>query len=278
MLEFEKVLEELSKPFPTSAVQWRAGATNREKTRAMALAYVDVRHYMERLDEVAPGWHSEVQPLGNGQVVVKLTVAGVTRTDVGEADPEDANTLTSAFAQAFKRACTQFGLGRYLYRIPKVWCDYDPDGKKLLETPALPQWAVPEGDAYVPPVPEDACERVAADRNLLTEQPRSTARRAGNGDAASVVIKFGKYKGQTLGQILAQDKGYLQWLAENAKSQFIASKAREVLKTQPAEAVEAEPQPHGQPVAAAPGPATVGGNGNGHEAEDPFGDFDEIPF
>ena len=279
MLEFEKVLEELSKPFDPKVVQFRAGATNREKTEAQALAFVDLREYQQRLDEVAAGaWEVRVEPLGKGALKVSLTIMGHTREDVGEASLDDANTYTSAYAQAFKRACAAFGLGRYLYRLPKWWVAYDAQRKKLLETPTLPKWAIPEGVAYVPPVSQDLQERVAADRNLPTEQPRPTARRsAGNGDAASVVIKFGKYKGQTLGQILAQDKGYLEWLAENAKNQFVASKAREVLEAQPAEAVEADP--HDLPVAAAPEPATVGGNGNGHEAEDPFGDFDDdIPF
>ncbi len=273
---FAEILQALSKPFPASVVQWRAGATNRDKTAAMALAYVDVRHYMERLDEVAPGWHSEVQPLGNGQVVVRLTVAGVTRTDVGEADPEDANTLTSAFAQAFKRACVQFGLGRDLYHIPKVWCDYDAQGRKLLNTPTL---TLKDGRYIVtPPSERDGLlERVAADRGLPQAQP-AARRSVGNGDAASVVIKFGKYKGQTLGQILAQDKGYLEWLAEKSSNQFIAGKARQLLETQPAPATEAvEAKPHDLPVAAAPEPETV--SGNGHNAEDPFGGFDDdIPF
>jgi len=279
MLEFEKVLEELSKPFDPKVVQFRAGATNREKTEAQALAFVDLREYQQRLDDVVAGaWEVRVEPLGQGALKVSLTIMGHTREDVGEADPEDANTYTSAFAQGFKRACAAFGLGRYLYRLPKVWVAYDAQRKKLLETPGLPKWAIPEGVTYVPPMSQDEMERVAADRGLPTQpQAQPAARRSvGNGDAASVVIKFGKYKGQTLGQILAQDKGYLEWLAEKSSNQFIAGKAREVLEAQPAEAVEAKP--HDLPVAAAE-PATVSGNGNGHNAEDPFDGFDdEIPF
>ena len=281
---FAEITKELAKPFDPNVVQWRAGATNRDKTSAMALAYVDVRHYMERLDEVAPGWQSEVQPVGNGQVLVRLTVAGVTRTDVGEADPNDANTLTSAFAQAFKRACSQFGLGRYLYRIPKVWCAYDAQSRKLLEKPALPKWAIPEGVAYVPPVSQDEVERVAADRGLPTPQSRHTN---GNGqDPATVVIKFGKYRGKTLGQILAEDEGYVRWLAEKSTNDFIASRARQLLAAQPVPEQPAEAEVTDLPVAAAPEPETVNGNGhNGNGAgapppppEPPFDFDDDIPF
>jgi hypothetical protein len=32
---------------------------------------------------------------------------------------------SSAVAQAFKRACAAFGLGRYLYHLLQMWGDYD---------------------------------------------------------------------------------------------------------------------------------------------------------
>jgi hypothetical protein len=58
-------------------------------------------------------------------VTCRLTIAGVTRSDVGECDLSDENAFTSAKAQAFKRACAAFGLGRYLYDLPKQWVEYD---------------------------------------------------------------------------------------------------------------------------------------------------------
>ncbi len=280
---FADVLKELSKPFAPQAVQFRAGATNREKTKAQALAYVDTRDYYDRLDEVVGGeWTVKVEPIGAGALKVALTIMGVTREEVGEASPEDANTYTSAYAQAFKRACASFGLGRYLYRLPKWWVAYDAQSRKLLETPALPKWAIPEGVAYVPPMSQDEVERVAADRGLPTAQPH---RSNGNGkDPADVVVKFGKYRGKTLGQILAEDEGYVRWLAEKSTNDFIASRARAVLEEaeQPTEAEKVTDLP----VAAAPEPAKVNGNGhNGNGAgapppspEPPFDFDDDIPF
>ncbi len=279
---FADVLKELSKPFAPQAVQFRAGATNREKTKAQALAYVDTRDYYDRLDEVVGGeWTVKVEPIGTGALKIALTIMGVTREEVGEASPEDANTYTSAYAQAFKRACASFGLGRYLYRLPKWWVAYDAQSRKLLEKPALPKWAIPEGVAYVPPLSEDEKERVAADRGLPV-QPRRSNR---NGqDPADVVVKFGKYRGKTLGQILAEDEGYVRWLAEESTNDFIASRARAVLEQ--AETAKAE-DPKDLPVAAAPEGAKVNGNGhNGNGAgappppppEPPFDFDDDIPF
>ncbi len=50
-----EILEALGKPFPVEAVSLKPGSTNKDKTKAMALAYVDPRHYMDRLNEVLGG-------------------------------------------------------------------------------------------------------------------------------------------------------------------------------------------------------------------------------
>src|SRR5258708_2777795 len=47
-------------------------------------------------------------------------------------------------AQAFKRACSCFGLGRYLYYFSGTWVDVD-DRKRLNTVPKLAGWATPEG-------------------------------------------------------------------------------------------------------------------------------------
>jgi hypothetical protein len=94
---------------------------------------VDLRHYIDRLNEVAgPDWSDEYQVQDGGKVVVcRLTIGGITRSDVGEAKPNDENTATTALAQAFKRACVKFGLGAYLYRLPRTWVPYDPQRRRF---------------------------------------------------------------------------------------------------------------------------------------------------
>jgi hypothetical protein len=51
--------------------------------------------------------------------------------------------MTSANAQAFKRACSCFGLGRYFYDIQAVWVDLDRN-RQPVRTPVLSAWALPE--------------------------------------------------------------------------------------------------------------------------------------
>ena len=51
--------------------------------------------------------------------------------------------MTSADAQAFKRACSCFGLGRYFYDFPAIWVDLDQN-RQPVRAPMLSAWALPE--------------------------------------------------------------------------------------------------------------------------------------
>ena len=146
---FDAVLAALAQPFEPEAVEFKAGAITQDKARALALAYVDSRVYQVRLDATAPDWRNEyIREYTGDRVIVTcaLTVAGVTRQAIGESlqanvRPDgssvlEENAATSAEAQAFKRACSAFGLGRYLYSVPQVWADYD-GGKRQFTLPAL---------------------------------------------------------------------------------------------------------------------------------------------
>ena len=144
-----EIMEALAQPFPAEAIQWKPGATNGDKTRGLALAYVDLRHYIDRLNEVAgPDWSDDYEVQEGGKVVVcRLTVSGVTRSDVGEAPPNDENTATTALAQAFKRACVKFGMGAYLYRLPRQWVEYDAQKRRFTDKAlAQLQQAISDGN------------------------------------------------------------------------------------------------------------------------------------
>ena len=106
------------------------------KTLCMALPYADPRVYQDRLNSVAYGEWSTPAPVvlvaGNKLICyVTVIVCGVPHTDVGEATNNEENTGTEAFAQGFKRACSQFGLGRYLYDLEKEWVPFNPQKKQI---------------------------------------------------------------------------------------------------------------------------------------------------
>jgi hypothetical protein len=134
--KLDKVMEELRRPFHPSHVTWRPGKIGGSSDKAQALAYADLRAYQNRLDEVCgANWSVSYTPWGE-RLVCNLTIFGVTRSSTGEPDSESERfdiAGTVAEAQAFKRACAMFGLGRYLYNLPSVWAEYDPQRKQFTE-------------------------------------------------------------------------------------------------------------------------------------------------
>jgi hypothetical protein len=128
----EQIFAALAAPFPPELVELKPGAVAEERKRALALAYVDARHYQARLDAVVGplGWQVAYRPWGDRAVICALSVRAITREDVGEAEKGDPNQATSAAMQAFKRACAAFGLGRYLYTdLPQMWVEAEPRGR-----------------------------------------------------------------------------------------------------------------------------------------------------
>lgn len=141
-----ELLNQLKQPFDPNVIHWRAGATNRDKTKAIALAYVDARDVMKRLDEVMGlDWqcrYDHVTP--NGVVCsigLKINDEWLWRANgAGETQVEGEK---GALSDAFKRAAVLWGIGRYLYYLPNEWVAYDSTKKKLVTVPTLPNWALP---------------------------------------------------------------------------------------------------------------------------------------
>ena len=135
-LEQQQIISALSVPFARNLVKFRAGATTKDKKKALALAYVESKHYRKRLQEVLGfNWTMTLDGWGENKVICALTICGITRSSSGESSKnksEDFGIAPTAEAQAFKRACTAFGLGAELYDYPSVWVEYDSQKKKLV--------------------------------------------------------------------------------------------------------------------------------------------------
>ena len=149
-LTWETLLEKLAQPFPASSIYWRAGVVSRDKKRAQALPYAEPRVYEDRLNSVCPGlWSVSFRPWGESRIICDLSIGELTRSSTGE-ENEGFAPGTAAEAQAFKRACVKFGLGRYLYDVPIVWVPYDEKARKLSETPTLPEKFLPQSEQSAP--------------------------------------------------------------------------------------------------------------------------------
>ena len=169
----EEIRIQLLDPFDPAEIKWRVTATSSQQgkngpvKRGQLVAYADQRAYTDRLNEIFGEWGwtrtYNVQVAqnferannkgGNGQkqsficakvvVVSTVTVNGLgSHTGVGEEWADDENSATRAEAQAFKRGCACFGLGRYLYDLDKVWEDLDQYNRPV-RSPNLPEWAIP---------------------------------------------------------------------------------------------------------------------------------------
>ena len=147
--DVKAVTAALSVPFDPREIKFKPQSV--KGNRALAMAYIDARLVQDRLDDVlgVEGWQDEYQLLPDGSVVCKLTLnlgdRWVTKMDVGSPSeqPDGGDRLKAAFSDALKRAAVKFGVGRYLYRLPAQWCDYDPMKKQLVGTPQLPAFALP---------------------------------------------------------------------------------------------------------------------------------------
>lgn len=132
-------LTKLSAPFPPERVSWRVGSTNKDKTRGMALAYIDARDVMERLDGVCgvEGWQCRYPHAATKTVCeigIRIGDEWVWKAD-GAGD-SDVEAEKGALSDAFKRAAVKWGIGRYLYDIASPWVAIEPHGKSYAITAA----------------------------------------------------------------------------------------------------------------------------------------------
>jgi hypothetical protein len=143
----KEVTAALQAPFEPHEVKFKPQMV--KGNRALALAYVDVRG--------VENWQDEYDPLPDGSVVCRLRLflggQWITKMDVGSPSeqPDGGDRLKAAFSDALKRAAVKYGIGRYLYRLPATWAEYDPVKKQLLQLPQLPARPKPAKPAQPAP-------------------------------------------------------------------------------------------------------------------------------
>lgn len=130
---FTEIEKRLKAPFPGDRISWRVGATTADKKKGMALAYIDARDVMDRLDEVVgPENWQDRYPHANGKTVCEIDIyiegrGWVTKADgAGDTDHEAEK---GALSDAFKRAAVRWGIGRYLYDLQSPWVEIEGFGK-----------------------------------------------------------------------------------------------------------------------------------------------------
>jgi hypothetical protein len=213
----QEIMKRLRAPFAPEEIEWRVGATTKDKTKGMALAFVTNRAIQNRLDEVFGcfGWKNEYREWrGNAQlcgISVKYEGEWITKWD-GASDT-DWEATKGGLSDAMKRAAYQWGIGRYLYNLDPVWVPIRLAGKSYVidgPPPTLPAWALPEG--YKPP------KQSAGQRNQETKS--QTTKKTITKAQAKKMVALAQNNTELVKQIL-EPYGYTQLgqiLVENYQS------------------------------------------------------------
>ena len=143
------ITNDLKRPFDPGVIHWRVGATTAKKegvkplqaSKGIALAYVNARDVMKRLDDICGDqWQVEYPFEGCAKVGIKIDNEWVWRSNgAGETEVEGEK---GRYSDAFKRAAVLWGVARYLYYLPNVWCELN--NGRIVTPPQLPSWALPK--------------------------------------------------------------------------------------------------------------------------------------
>jgi hypothetical protein len=177
-LAVNEVARALAAPFGLEEIRFKATEIN--GNRALVTAYVDARAIQNRLDAVlgVMGWQDSYQCLADGSVLCQLRLRfnneWITKMDVGgpSDQPDSGDRLKAAFSSALKRAAVKFGIGRYLYRVPLQWVDYDPAKQAFVRTPQLPAWALPAKEPVKQPAGKQGSQAPPANGKELQKRLR----------------------------------------------------------------------------------------------------------
>lgn len=162
--------KKLQAHFPQEDIEWRAQQTGVDKNGnpwAMVLAYVTNRAIQSRLDSVfgPDGWGNKFKEGPLGGVICGISAAGVTKWD--GADNTQVESIKGGLSDSMKRAGYQWGIGRYLYKLPTMFAECTTQRPKdrddwnqakvknnndyvtfYWKNPTLPDWALPGAEKF----------------------------------------------------------------------------------------------------------------------------------
>ena len=146
-------LSKLAEPFPLEDIEWRvnrSGKGHDGKTYCYVLAYITARAIQTRLDGVCgpENWRLEEPRIltVNGTstfacgISIRCDSEWVTKWDVSE--PTKVSNIDSSkggWSGAMKRAGSQWGVGRYLYRLTETFAEVSDKKEKRWNYAKLPK-------------------------------------------------------------------------------------------------------------------------------------------
>lgn len=150
-MDLKELERKLKEPFKPEELEFRISATTKDKTKGLAVAYIQNRAVQNRLDEVVgfENWKNEFCDIGNNAKVcgisIRINNEWITKYD--GAQDTNIESTKGGLSGSMKRAAVQWGIGRYLYNLPGTWVkikETAPKRYEVLERPKLPNWALPD--------------------------------------------------------------------------------------------------------------------------------------
>lgn len=210
----KELLKSLQEPFTEDELEFRVGATNADKTKGLALAYVQARSIQNRLDRVLgmDNWKVSYREIQGGFLCsLELRIGGEWIAREDGANNTEFEPIKGGISCAFKRVASVWGIGRYLYELESKWCPIEKQGRGY-------------GFITMPKIQEVKNKMPEA-----TKEP-SFPSQSKLEKAKDIVIDFGKYKGKTLGEVHQSDLKYLSYIIDKGKDESIKNACRYILK------------------------------------------------
>ena len=149
-------LNDLSAYFGNSDIEWKTIAYTKDGKRGLAVPYITNRAIMDRLDQACgpANWRNEFAQGPDGGVLcgISIRVDGEWVTKWDGAPNTDIESIKGGLSSSMRRAAVQWGVGRYLYRIPRRWEELD-DRRRFKNSPNVPSNFLPgmSGDGFADP-------------------------------------------------------------------------------------------------------------------------------
>lgn len=131
----EEIIRRLREPFGSREIEWKIQVTTQDKSRGMAVAYVDARAVQKRLDEVVGpfNWKNVYSLWHDNSQICGISIFNADRnewvTKFDGAENSDFEPIKGGLSDSFKRAAIVWGIGRYLYEMEGVWVGIEAKGK-----------------------------------------------------------------------------------------------------------------------------------------------------
>ncbi|MCM1194216.1 MAG: Rad52/Rad22 family DNA repair protein, partial [Acetatifactor muris] len=136
-MNHEEIIKQLRAPFTSREIEWKIQVTTQDKSRGMAVAYMDARAVQKRLDEVVGpfNWKNVYSLWHDNSQICGISIFNEERnewvTKFDGAENSDIEPIKGGLSDSFKRSATVWGIGRYLYDMEGVWVEIEPKGRSF---------------------------------------------------------------------------------------------------------------------------------------------------